>query len=87
MTTLFVQTIYLTKADANSELPPPMTLDQMVRSTPPQTKMAAMIIEDTAEQVEAVRAQQAAAEAEAASGAGSAGPGAEVDGAMDASDD
>ena len=62
-----------------------MTLDQMISSTLAQKKMAAMIMEDTAEQVEQVRARQAAAEAEAASGVGSAGI--EADGAMDVSDD
>lgn len=79
-----VQTIEFTTADASLELPPPMTLDQMISSTLAQKKMAAMIMEDTAEQVEAVRAQQAAAEAEAALGVGSAGP--RPDG-MDVSDD
>ena len=70
-----MQTIEFTQADANSELPPPMSVHEMVSRTLAQKKMAAMIMEDTVEEVEAVRARQAAAEAEAAAGVGSAGAG------------
>ena len=46
-----------------------------------------MIMENTAEDVEAHRAKQAAAEAEAAAAVGNAGPGANDDVAMEESDD
>ena len=68
-----VQTIEFTTADANSELPPPMSMDEMISRTLVQKKMAAMIMEDTAEEVEAHRARQAAAQAEAAAAVGGAG--------------
>lgn len=63
---------------ANLELPL-----SMISSPLSQNKMAAMITEDTEEQVEAVRARQAVLEAEATSGVGFAGSGAEVHGEMD----
>ena len=50
-----------------------------------QKRMAAMIMEDTSEDVEALKARQAAAEAEAAAAVGSAG--AEDGAAMEESDD
>ena len=76
-----MQTIEFTTADANSELPPPMTVDEVIRTTLAQKKMAAMIMEDTADEVEAVRARQAAESGQAANG----GVEAEGDG-MDVSD-
>ncbi|KAH8117529.1 Pre-mRNA splicing factor PRP21 like protein-domain-containing protein [Phellopilus nigrolimitatus] len=51
-----VQTIEFTTADANSELPPPMSVNEMVSRTLAQKKMAAMIMEDTADEVEATAA-------------------------------
>jgi hypothetical protein len=68
-----VQTIEFTVADKNSELPAPMSVQEMESMTLAQKKMAAMIMESTAEDVEAHRAQQAAAEAEAAAAVGQAG--------------
>ncbi|KIY51090.1 hypothetical protein FISHEDRAFT_64604 [Fistulina hepatica ATCC 64428] len=61
-----VQTIEFTAADAHSELPPPMSVQEVENMTLAQKAMAAMVMENTAEDVQAVRAQQAAAEAEAA---------------------
>jgi splicing factor 3A subunit 1 len=61
-----VQTIEFTAADAASELPPPMSVQEVENMTLAQKRMAAMIMENTAEDVEAHRARQAAAEAEAA---------------------
>ncbi|KAI5123285.1 hypothetical protein M0805_009306 [Coniferiporia weirii] len=78
-----VQTIEFTTADMNSELPPPMSVDEMISRTLAQKKMAAMIMEDTADEVEAVRARQAAEEQAAADAAAAN----EVDGTMDVSDD
>ena len=52
-----------------------------------QKRMAAMIMENTVEDVEAHRARQAAAEAEAAAAVGGAGIGGDDDAAMDQSDD
>ena len=52
-----------------------------------QKRMAAMIMEDTSEDVEALRAQQAAAEAEAAAAVGGAGVADGDDAAMEQSDD
>jgi len=60
-----VQTIEFTTADATSELPPPVSLEEMISRTVAQKKMAAMIMEDAVDEVEAVRARQAAAAAEA----------------------
>ncbi|KAJ7582921.1 Pre-mRNA splicing factor PRP21 like protein-domain-containing protein [Mycena floridula] len=70
-----VQTIEFTVADANSELPPPMSVQEVENMTLAQKRMAAMIMENTAEDVEALRAKQAAAEAEAAAAVGNAGVG------------
>lgn len=61
-----VQTIEFTAADATSELPPPMSVQEVENMTLAQKRMAAMIMENTVEEVEAHRARQAAAEAEAA---------------------
>ena len=61
-----VQTIEFTAADATSELPPPMSVQEVESMTLAQKRMAAMIMETTAEDVEAHRARQAAADAEAA---------------------
>ena len=59
-----VQTIDFTAADASSELPPPMSIAEVENMTLAQKKMAAMIMENTAPEVEAIRAAQAAADAE-----------------------
>ncbi|KAK2460545.1 hypothetical protein APHAL10511_007015 [Amanita phalloides] len=69
-----VQTIEFTAADANAELPAPMSVQEVENMTLAQKRMAAMIMENTVEEVEAHRARQAAAEAEAAAAVGSAGP-------------
>src|SRR5271170_7949220 len=82
-----VQTIEFTAVDANSELPPPMSVQEVENMTLAQKRMAAMIMENTVEDVEAHRARQAAAEAEAAAAVGGAGIGGEDDGVMDQSDD
>ncbi|EGN96000.1 hypothetical protein SERLA73DRAFT_93926 [Serpula lacrymans var. lacrymans S7.3] len=84
-----VQTIEFTMADANSELPPPMSVQEVENMTLAQKRMAAMIMENTAEDIEAHRARQAAAEAEAAAAVGGVGIGMEDDGdaAMEESDD
>ncbi|KAJ8078554.1 SF3a splicing factor complex subunit [Marasmius tenuissimus] len=81
-----VQTIEFTVADATSELPPPMSVQEVENMTLAQKRMAAMIMENTAEDVEAHRAKQAAAEAEAAAAVGNAGV-ANDDVAMEESDD
>ncbi|KAH8107210.1 Pre-mRNA splicing factor PRP21 like protein-domain-containing protein [Cristinia sonorae] len=81
-----VQTIEFTQADANSELPPPMSVQEVENMTLAQKRMAAMIMETTAEDVEAHRQKQAAAEAEAAAAVGSAGV-SNGDDAMEESDD
>jgi len=83
-----VQTIEFTAMDVNSELPPPMSVQEVENMTLAQKRMAAMIMENTAEDVEAHRARQAAAEAEAAAAVGSAGTGGhEEDEGMEESDD
>jgi splicing factor 3A subunit 1 len=82
-----VQTIEFTAADANSELPHPMSVQEVENMTLTQKRMAAMIMENTVEDVEAHRARQAAAEAEAAAAVGGAGVGGDDDAAMDQSDD
>ena len=74
-------------ADANSELPPPMSVQEVENMTLAQKRMAAMIMEDTSGDVEALRAQQAAAEAEAAAAVGGAGVVDDDDAEMDESDD
>ncbi|KAG8984813.1 SF3a splicing factor complex subunit [Tulasnella sp. JGI-2019a] len=61
-----VQTIDFTAADASSELPPPMSIAEVESMTLAQKKMAAMIMDDTAPEVEAIRAAQAVADAGAA---------------------
>ena len=81
-----VQTIEFTAADATSELPPPMSVQEVESMTLAQKRMAAMIMETTAEDVEAHRARQAAAEAEAAAAVGGAGADQE-DTVMEESDD
>ncbi|KAI0670589.1 Pre-mRNA splicing factor PRP21 like protein-domain-containing protein [Trametes maxima] len=83
-----VQTIEFTAADATAELPPPMSVQEVESMTLAQKRMAAMIMETTAEDVEAHRARQAAAEAEAAAAVGGAGAGQDDDDtAMEQSDD
>jgi len=82
-----VQTIEFTAADANSELPPPMSVQEVENMTLAQKRMAAMIMENTVEDVEAHRARQAAAEAEAAAAVGGVGIGGDDDAAMEESDD
>ncbi|KAG6891033.1 hypothetical protein C0992_010695 [Termitomyces sp. T32_za158] len=83
-----VQTIEFTVADANLELPAPMSLQEVENMTLAQKRMAAMIMETTAEDVEAHRARQAAAEAEAAAAVGGVGVGSgEDDAAMEESDE
>lgn len=82
-----VQTIEFTAADANSELPPPMSVQEVENMTLAQKRMAAMIMENTAEDIEAHRARQAAAEAEAAAAVGTVGIAAEDDGAMEESEE
>lgn len=83
-----VQTIEFTAADANSELPPPMSVQEVENMTLAQKRMAAMIMEDTSGDVEALRAQQAAAEAEAAAAVGGVGvTDDDEDAAMEESDD
>ncbi|KAF8633734.1 hypothetical protein AX17_004390 [Amanita inopinata Kibby_2008] len=82
-----VQTIEFTAADANAELPAPMSVQEVENMTLAQKRMAAMIMENTVEEVEAHRARQAAAEAEAAVAVGSAGPGANGPASMGAEDD
>jgi splicing factor 3A subunit 1 len=56
-----------------------MSVQEVENMTLAQKRMAAMIMENTAEEVEAHKARQAAAEAEAAAAVGSAGSGA-IDG-------
>ncbi|KAJ7219077.1 Pre-mRNA splicing factor PRP21 like protein-domain-containing protein, partial [Mycena pura] len=82
-----VQTIEFTSADANSELPPPMSVQEVENMTLAQKRMAAMIMENTADEIEAHRAKQAAAEAEAAAAVGGAGIGGDTDVLMEESDD
>ncbi|KZT65441.1 hypothetical protein DAEQUDRAFT_676757 [Daedalea quercina L-15889] len=82
-----VQTIEFTAADATSELPPPMSVQEVENMTLAQKRMAAMIMETTAEDVEAHRARQAAAEAEAAAAVSSAGVALQEEVVMEESDD
>ena len=63
-----------------------MSVQEVENMTLAQKRMAAMIMETTAEDVEAHRARQAAAEAEAAAAVSSAGV-AQEDAAMEESDD
>ncbi|KAF8638509.1 hypothetical protein AX16_010492 [Volvariella volvacea WC 439] len=80
-----VQTIEFTAADANAELPAPMSIQDVENMTLAQKRMAAMVMETTVEDVEAHKARQAAAEAEAAAAA--AARQAVEDDAMEESDD
>lgn len=82
-----VQTIEFTAADSNSELPAPMSVQEVENMTLAQKRMAAMVMETTAEDVEAHRARQAAAEADAAAAVGSAGGAVDEDAPMEESDD
>lgn len=61
-----MQTIEFTQVDAQSELPVPMTIADVENMTLSQKRMAAMITEGTAPEVEAHKASQAAADAAAA---------------------
>lgn len=79
-----VQTIEFTAADATSELPPPMSVQEVENMTLAQKRMAAMIMENTVEEVEAHRARQAEAEAAAAAAVQSAGKVTVVDEGEDA---
>ncbi|KAI0708397.1 Pre-mRNA splicing factor PRP21 like protein-domain-containing protein [Earliella scabrosa] len=67
-----VQTIGFTAADATSEPPPPMSVEEVQNMTLAQERMTAMIMETMAEDVEVHRARQAAAEAEAPAAAAAA---------------
>lgn len=80
-----VQTIEFTAADAASELPPPMSVQEVENMTLAQKRMAAMVMETTAEDVEIHRAKQAQADADAAAAASAAA--AIEDAEMDQSDD
>ncbi|TCD66460.1 SF3a splicing factor complex subunit [Steccherinum ochraceum] len=83
-----VQTIEFTQADANSELPPPMSVQEVENMTLTQKRMAAMIMESTAEDVEAHKQRQAEAEAEAAAAVGNTGvANGDDEAAMEESDD
>ncbi|EIN03609.1 hypothetical protein PUNSTDRAFT_77803 [Punctularia strigosozonata HHB-11173 SS5] len=82
-----VQTIEFTAADAHAELPPPMSVQEVENMTLAQKRMAAMIMENTAEDVEALRQRQAEGEAAAAAAASSAGAGGGEDTEMQQSDD
>ncbi|KAI9457750.1 hypothetical protein BJY52DRAFT_1223673 [Lactarius psammicola] len=62
-----------TAADTPAELPPPMSVQEVENMTLAQKRMAAMVMETAAEDVEAHRARQAVAEAEAAAVVSSAG--------------
>jgi splicing factor 3A subunit 1 len=65
-----------------------MSVQEVENMTLAQKRMAAMIMEDTSGDVEALRAQQAAAEAEAAAAVGGAGiADDDDDAAMEESDD
>ncbi|GJJ12208.1 hypothetical protein Clacol_006449 [Clathrus columnatus] len=60
-----VQTIEFTTADTTAELPLPMSIQEMESMTLSQKRMAAMIMENTADEIEAHKAKQAVAEREA----------------------
>jgi len=64
-----------------------MSVQEVENMTLAQKRMAAMIMENTVDDVEAHRARQAAAEAEAAAAVGGAGVGGDDDGVMEQSDD
>ena len=80
-----VQTIEFTAIDATSELPPPMSVQEVENMTLAQKRMAAMVMENTAPDIDALRARQAAAEAEAAAAVSKVGQA--DDAAMEESDD
>jgi len=84
-----VQTIDFTVADANSELPPPMSVQEVENMTLAQKRMAAMVMENTVGEIEAHKAKLAAAEAEAAAAVGGVGTAVaeDEDFAMEQSDD
>ncbi|KAF8333989.1 Pre-mRNA splicing factor PRP21 like protein-domain-containing protein [Cantharellus anzutake] len=82
-----VQTIEFTQADAQSELPAPMTILEMEELTEKQKRVAAMITEDTAPEVEAHKASQAAADAAAAASQSAVSSVNGVKNGMDAVDD
>src|SRR5882757_7740063 len=63
-----------------------MSVQEVENMTLAQKRMAAMIMENTVDDVEAHRARQAAAEAEAAAAVGGAGPG-DDDAEMEQSED
>lgn len=77
-----VQTIEFTAADAHTELPAPMSVQEVENMTLAQKRMAATIMETTMDDVEAHRARQAAAESEAATAVGTAGARDEEDDTM-----
>ena len=56
-----VQTIEFTLADVHAELPAPMSVQEVENMTLTQKRMAAVIMEDTAEDIEAHRKRQVAA--------------------------
>ncbi|KAK7023713.1 Pre-mRNA splicing factor PRP21 like protein-domain-containing protein [Favolaschia claudopus] len=74
--------------DYHIELPPPMSVQEVENMTLAQKRMAAMIMENTVDDIEAHKAKQAAAEAEAAAAVGGVGMGAgDADANMEESDD
>ncbi|KZV90420.1 hypothetical protein EXIGLDRAFT_720355 [Exidia glandulosa HHB12029] len=80
-----VQTIEFTAADATSDLPVPMTVSEMENMTLSQKRMAAMITETAADDVEALNARRASDILQVTEGVGSAGAGDDVQ--MDESGD
>lgn len=80
-----VQTIEFTSADATSDLPVPMTVSEMENMTLSQKRMAAMITETAADDVEALNARRASDILQVTEGVGSAGAGDDVQ--MDESGD
>ncbi|KAF8969799.1 Pre-mRNA splicing factor PRP21 like protein-domain-containing protein [Flammula alnicola] len=74
-----VQTIEFTAVDANSELPPPMSVQEVENMTLAQKRMAAMIMETQPTTSKRI--------AEAAAAVGGAGNGAESDAEMEQSDE
>lgn len=55
-----VQTIEFTQSDAVTELPAPMTIQQMEERTLAEKRMAAMIMEDAQPELDALRARESA---------------------------
>jgi hypothetical protein len=76
-----VQTIEFTVADTQAELPAPMSLQQVESMTLAQKRMAALIHETAADDVEAVRARHAAEDEAAAEAADAAIAAAKADAA------